>query len=163
MPSLSMKLIPASYVEAYQVILDNPKVTRMTMTLACPISLEMAEARRAPLDTDKASLFRMGLFDGDVLVGEVGTFENEQGNHEIGYLIGQEFWGQGYATAVVPLMIKAIRDGGYDGQIDAGVYDDNPASLRVLMKNDFAPVGKSNVYSVERRREVSGLLLRHRP
>ena len=158
---LTIRLVPDADRHAYRAMLDDPAIARMTMTLKCPISVEEADARRLDTSTgDVASLFRGGLYDGETLVGEVGTFENAGGFHEIGYLIGRQYWGCGYASAAVPLIIAAIRDGGYKGVIEAGVYHDNPASLQVLRKNGFVITGDSDVFCRERGCMVAGVMLR---
>lgn len=60
-----------------------------------------------------------------------------KGNGEIGYWIGQEFWGKGISSAVVSDLIKiAFNELGLY-RIYAEVFENNIASMRVLEKNGF--------------------------
>lgn len=58
-------------------------------------------------------------------------------NAEIGYWIGEPYWGKGYATSAVKQLIRfAFEELGFL-RIYAGVYDYNNASMRVLEKAGF--------------------------
>jgi len=58
-------------------------------------------------------------------------------NAEIGYWIGEPYWGKGYATAAVKQLTRfAFEELGLL-RIYAGVYDYNNASMRVLEKAGF--------------------------
>lgn len=65
-----------------------------------------------------------------------------QKSAEIGYFIGEPFWGQGIATEAV----KLIVDYGFETlgvhRIFAGVFSINPASARVLEKAGFSFEGR---------------------
>jgi RimJ/RimL family protein N-acetyltransferase len=59
----------------------------------------------------------------------------------LGYWIGRSHWGRGYATeAVAALADYAFRTYPQD-RIGAGVFEDNPASRRVLEKLGFSRAG----------------------
>lgn len=73
-------------------------------------------------------------------VGTVGVRlkeDIEAGTAELGYWLGEEYWGRGIATeatrAVVPYALEKFQL----RRIDAWVYQWNPASARVLEKCDF--------------------------
>lgn len=56
---------------------------------------------------------------------------------EIGYWLGEPFWGKGIATRAVKLMTDyAFNDLGYI-RIQTGVFEYNTASMRVLEKNGY--------------------------
>jgi [ribosomal protein S5]-alanine N-acetyltransferase len=66
---------------------------------------------------------------------------------EIGYWLGEEFWGKGYATEMAAQLVAyAFGLGEADGfggdkrleKISAQVFSGNPASMRVLTKSGFA-------------------------
>jgi RimJ/RimL family protein N-acetyltransferase len=63
--------------------------------------------------------------------------------YEIGYKIGCDFWGQGYATCVVTALLKelAIRFG--VGVVFASADIGNVASIRALERNGFLYSGFS--------------------
>lgn len=56
---------------------------------------------------------------------------------EIGYFIGEKYWGKGITTRAVKLIIHyGFHDLGLV-RIDTGIFDDNKASMRVLEKCGF--------------------------
>ena len=97
--------------------------------------------------------------DNGVLIGLVIlAFDDSALNLEtvhIGYLFGEEFWGQGYASELVQSLVNALAARA-PIEIVGGVDTGNPASARVLEKVGFrksnASVGGETVkYSLELR------------
>jgi len=77
--------------------------------------------------------------DGKV-VGNIGVVrfnDVHRKNLEIGYFIGEKYWGQGYATTGVKLMLDYAWQHFDVVRIFAGIYDFNKSSMRVLEKNGF--------------------------
>lgn len=77
---------------------------------------------------------------GDEVVGAVGVQLNDDvytRTGEIGYWLSQAYWGQGIATEAV----KFIAGYGFltldMARLEASVFGWNPASARVLEKNEF--------------------------
>lgn len=57
---------------------------------------------------------------------------------EIGYWIGEPFWGKGVATLAVSIMIKYVAENfAHLVRIYAKVFEHNIASMKVLEKNGF--------------------------
>lgn len=56
---------------------------------------------------------------------------------EIGYFIGEEFWGKGIATEATRLLVEYIEKEFTIVRIYAEVFETNKASMRVLQKNGF--------------------------
>lgn len=89
-------------------------------------------------------------FDGE-LVGSIGLILQQdvyRKSAEIGYWIGEPFWGKGIASKAVEL----ILDYGFKNldivRIFTGIFDYNIASQKVLIKNGFVKEGvfKSAIY-----------------
>jgi [ribosomal protein S5]-alanine N-acetyltransferase len=59
----------------------------------------------------------------------------------IGYWLGQPFWGKGIMTDVVNLMVDYAFKNFDLVRLEAGVYQTNPASMRVLEKAGFVKEG----------------------
>ena len=57
------------------------------------------------------------------------------GPGHIGYGIGPKYWGRGYATEGLWLMLQIAEKVVPEDEIFLSVHKDNPASLRVQMKN----------------------------
>ena len=67
--------------------------------------------------------------------------EDASATLHIGYLLGEQHWGQGYASELIAGVVCALREQGKPIRIVGGVEAGNPASARVLAKNDFKPIG----------------------
>ncbi|PWT75908.1 MAG: hypothetical protein C5B59_07655 [Bacteroidetes bacterium] len=58
-------------------------------------------------------------------------------NAEIGYWLGESFWGRGIATEAVRLLTHYAVDQFDLLRIYAEIFSDTPASMRVLAKNGY--------------------------
>lgn len=58
-------------------------------------------------------------------------------NVEIGYFIGEDFWSKGIATEAVKQLVEMLLKNFDVVRIYAGVFENNPGSMRVLEKNGF--------------------------
>ncbi|TMP27507.1 hypothetical protein CWB99_14580 [Pseudoalteromonas rubra] len=56
---------------------------------------------------------------------------------QLGYLIGEAHWGQGYASELLQGLVTHLREIQPDARLNAGVAADNPASIKVLEKAGF--------------------------
>ena len=70
--------------------------------------------------------------------GHVASFTME-GDREITYWIGRDYWGRGLATKALRLFLNVETE----RPLHARAAADNPASLRVLVKCGFRP-GQGN-------------------
>jgi RimJ/RimL family protein N-acetyltransferase len=84
---------------------------------------------------DDGAIVRTIVEDSKV-VGYIGSWK-ANGERQIGYWIGREYWGRGYATHAVADLLTEVRE----RPVWARVPDHNIASLRVLAKCGFAVVG----------------------
>lgn len=103
------------------------------------------------LSADKTSDFCFAIVYNDNLVGSIGVFRQQNIHRrtaEIGYYLGEEFWGKGVATAAVKLAADYVFENTDIVRIFAEPFADNAASCRVLEKNGFVCEGvlKSNAF-----------------
>ncbi|HLO81035.1 MAG TPA: GNAT family N-acetyltransferase [Chitinophagaceae bacterium] len=80
------------------------------------------------------------LKDGEIIggVGYIPKDDVYKFTAEIGYWIGEPYWGQGLATEAIRLLVKKIREQSpLIVRVYAEVFDYNIASMRVLEKNGF--------------------------
>jgi len=76
----------------------------------------------------------------NVVAGSIGITlkrDVERKNAELGYWLGESFWGKGIATDAVRQFIPYVFSTFDIIRIYAKVYSNNPASMRVLAKNQF--------------------------
>lgn len=83
------------------------------------------------------------------LVGIIGlkniNIDDRKAN--LGYWIGESFWGNGIASESVKLVINYAFSVLRLEEVYAYVYSQNKASMRVLEKNGMTKVGEVNEYS----------------
>jgi len=91
------------------------------------------------------------------LIGGVGFYRRRSGAAELGFWLGREWWGCGYATeaarAVVRLGFEARRLPGFT----SSHFVDNHASAGVLRKLGFEPVGRGRIGCAARGCEVEAM------
>ena len=90
----------------------------------------------ATIRADPTNITRTILAD-DEVVGDIVSWL-DAGGREVGYWIGREHWGKGYATAALRLMLEEIED----RPITAHIVPDNIGSQRVVEKCGFVRVGE---------------------
>ncbi|NJD99555.1 N-acetyltransferase [Thermococcus sp. LS1] len=78
------------------------------------------------------------------LVGLVGLHKIDfhNGRAELGYFIGKEYWGRGYASEAVSLAVRYAFEWLNLRKVYAHVYESNGASIRILEKNGFKLAGR---------------------
>jgi RimJ/RimL family protein N-acetyltransferase len=81
-------------------------------------------------------------------MGVVSLRRLDRGQSEISYWVAPAFWNTGIASDAVKAMIAANP---HDNQVVyAEVFQDNPASARVLTNAGFDYLGDAEAYSVAR-------------
>ena len=116
-------------------LLNNENVTRyLSSRIPFPYSESDAEWW---ISTGSKEGFVRAISVGEDLIGcvgaEPGSFE-ESRTAEIGYWIGEPYWGIGYATAAVQKLTKTIFSDTDIVRVFAPVFSPNLASMRVLEK-----------------------------
>ena len=148
----------------------DPIVAQMTgyiptpyPVLAAQMWLLIKEVRRAnPLLPRRGRHFTIRTGKADRLIGSIAVVEKKRETHyEIGYWIARSSWGNGYATEAVQAILKWGRSNIGIGRLEAGFFEDNPASGRVLEQSGFEFTGESEwMFSVARGTKVLTLNMR---
>jgi RimJ/RimL family protein N-acetyltransferase len=97
-------------------------------------------AKGPPHNRPAALIFRPGAEL--PLIGAIGIHDTPEGEVELGYWIGRDHWGRGYATEAGRAMISFAQHGLRLPRLVAGHFLDNPASGAVLRKLGFQPTGR---------------------
>ena len=149
--------------ELARAIADE-QVVRNLATAPWPYGLEDAEAfLAAPRDPVMPSFLITERTDGAPrIVGSCGLGRRPSGSVEMGYWIGRQHWGKGFATEASRALIeiaKALKL----PRLEASHFLDNPASGRVLEKLGFVATGMSaERYSCARGGEAMAKIYRLR-
>ena len=88
----------------------------------------------------KSPAHRKLIYWNNQFVGEIGITPHQDVfrlGAEMGYFIGEPFWGKGITTEAIRLMVDYAFTIFDLIRIEAGVFDFNKASMRVLEKNGF--------------------------
>ena len=92
-----------------------------------------AEIRADPSDITRTMVI------GGTVVGDIVSWVQEE-RREVGYWVGQAFWGRGYATQALRLLLAEIPD----RPLFARCAAHNTGSRRVLEKCGFVHVGEED-------------------
>ncbi len=147
---LVLRTLRLSDAKAYSKYASDWDLARMTGSLPYPIPLisaeikiEMLLSRRRRGQAYPYAITR----NGEDMIGVMDIFlRDEKSDFELGYWIARDHWGHGYAPeAAMAVMEEGQRHFGVNRYI-AGVFADNPASIRVLIKLGFKSTGSDGDY-----------------
>ncbi len=98
-----------------------------------PKSREDFFAHRKRVTANPENVLRVIEVGGDEIAGDIVSWRTESGGREIGYRIGQKYWGRGIATAALTAFTAEVTE----RPLYAHVVHWNPGSMRVLDKCGF--------------------------
>ena len=145
-------------------LINNWNVVSMLTRVPYPYTLTHARGwiDAHPQMAEEGDLPRAIEFEGE-LVGATGyhLMKDETGERgwEIGYWLGQPYWGRGLASETAQLLVKHAFEDWRLPRLISGHFADNPASGRVLTKAGFRYVGEEQRFSTAREEEVRCFLL----
>lgn len=141
---------------AVAALAGNWDVARMTARIPHPYSEALARqwiAGHAAL-RERGDGFPFAILLADTLVGAIGIERTPSGRHELGYWVGEPWWGIGIATEAAGGAIRFAREALGAETLEAGCLFDNPASARVLSKCGFVQKGEVMQWCEARRQAV---------
>lgn len=133
----------------YQRVARDPKVTKY---LKWTPHQDVAATRRVIAEklnvSDDERTWAIALRHSDEVIGLTSCRRPVPHSVEIGYCIGRRWWGKGFMTEVLGLLMNAL-------EADRGVYRvwatchvDNERSARVLLRAGFELEGRLTRYAV---------------
>ncbi len=152
----TLRPIQKSDAGAFELHVGDERVARMTRNIPYPMPPGFAENFIARAQ-ESNRLEDVWILDGtDSGMGEVlgciGLERMDRDQCEIAYWVVPGLWGTGFATEAVRAIVEAnpLRS----KTIFASVFQDNPASARVLTNLGFAYVGDAEYHSIARKCQV---------
>ncbi len=134
----------------------DERVARMTRTIPHPVPPGAVDAiiNRA-MDAERTE--DLWVLDGSKtglgeFLGMVGLEQMDRNQSEVGYWVVPAFWNSGLASEAVGALIEANPH--EDQTMFASVFQDNPASARVLTNAGFEYIGDAEAFSVARNTPV---------
>ena len=129
--------------ESIRRLADDWEVARRLARVPFPYTLDDALFFLDQIVPKELAWIVQHAGSGDVL-GVAGlTPHADTGNMELGYWLGREFWGQGFATEAASVVLDYAFGAGLAPEITAGCFADNIRSARVLTKLGFRIAGES--------------------
>ena len=152
------KLVDADKERLVSLIGDF-RVSKTLSNVPYPYTLDDADEWLKIVDNEE---FNLNIFLNDNLIGGVGLTPAEDDFYELGYWLGVEYWGQGYATESVMQLLNYAKSNIPCEKFKANVYKENVASRKVLEKNGFKRVEDREVFSISRQENVPSVNYEYR-
>jgi len=144
-----------------QLYASDARVARMTERIPHPYPPGLAEGyveRAARGSSGEVSWAIDTALDTDAdtgggLIGAIAMRLEPSGAARIGYWVAPAFWNTGYASEAAAAVVAHAASLGIP-EVTARVFQDNAASVRVLMHAGFDYIGDGEIYSVAQGRMV---------
>ena len=94
------------------------------------------------------------IFLDNQLIGGVGLHLHNDNYYELGYWLGKDYWGKGYATESSKYLLEYALGKLDSSKIKSGYFIDNIPSGNVLKKLGFKEVGIEKRYSDSMKKEM---------
>ncbi|WP_300058384.1 GNAT family N-acetyltransferase [uncultured Roseobacter sp.] len=130
----------------------DERVARMTTSIPHPVPPGMVEAfiARATSDDRDEDVWAMDgtLSDGSELMGVISLERMDRDQSEVSYWVAPPYWNTGLASDAVQALVEAnpLKN----KTMFASVFQDNPASARVLTHCGFEYLGDAESFSLAR-------------
>jgi RimJ/RimL family protein N-acetyltransferase len=151
-----LRPLRASDVGLIEFYTREERVARQTTSIphSLPPGATEAYVKRAMSSDRDADVWAIDATrdGGSEVIGLVSLARLSRNQSELGYWVVPAFWNQGVASEVATAVIDA-NPMGHD-TIFAAVFQDNPASARVLTNCGFEYIGDAEAFSVARNAKV---------
>lgn len=135
---------------------SDERVARQTISIPHPVPPGMTEAYivRALSDDRIEDVWAMDgtIADGPDVMGLIGLKHMDREQSEVGYWVAPAFWNTGLASEAVKALVDTNPQ--LNKTMFASVFQDNPASARVLTNCGFQYLGDAESFSVARNAAV---------
>ena len=96
----------------------------------------------------------LNIFLDNQLIGGVGLHLHNDNYYELGYWLGKDYWGKGYATESSKYLLEYALGKLDSPKIKSGYFIDNIPSGNVLKKLGFKEIGIEKRYSDSMKKEM---------
>jgi RimJ/RimL family protein N-acetyltransferase len=138
----------------YEQMKDPESVRMAAFTAEDPSDRHAFLSHMARMSDDPSVVHRAIDVDGSI-AGTIGSFEIDD-QTEVTYWIDRALWGRGIASAALQSFLAIITE----RPLFARAASDNAASLRVLEKAGFRPIGVNRDFARGRGEEIEETILR---
>lgn len=156
-PRFALRPIRRSDAGLMTLYAADKRVAEMTTSIPHPLPPGAAEAFietvSAPDHAERVWVMDASAFGGSELLGVISLAQMDRNQAEIGYWIAPAMWNTGLASEAVRLLV-ATNPMDHDTMFGS-VFQDNPASARVLTNAGFDYLGDAEAFSVARGAKVA--------
>jgi RimJ/RimL family protein N-acetyltransferase len=136
---LTLRMFEKSDAETVTKLCNNYNIYKNTLYIPYPYSIDCAlswiENHLGNFNADKSYEFAITDKGSGKLYGAIALSNNQHSNNgEIAYWIGEEFWGNGYATEASKAILEFAFNVKQYHKVYARHFASNPASGKVLQK-----------------------------
>ncbi len=136
---LVLRLFQKSDAKVVRKLCDNYNIYKSTLYLPYPYSTEDAiswmEHHLDNFNANKSYEFAITDKESGELYGAIALSNNQKFNNgEIAYWVGEEFWGNGYATEGAQAIVQFAFEEKQYHKVFARYFNSNQASGRVMQK-----------------------------
>ena len=151
-----LRPLKASDVGLIEHYASDKRVASMTQSIAHPLPPGATQAfvdrALTPERAEEVWVMDVTLSGGAAVIGLISLTRMDRNQSEVGYWVGPPFWNTGLASDAVQALVEANP---LDNKtIFATVFQDNPASARVLTHCGFEYIGDAEGFSVSRNATV---------
>ncbi|WP_031527572.1 GNAT family N-acetyltransferase [Dyadobacter crusticola] len=138
---IELRLFQRSMASDLARLADNPKVSaHVRDNFPYPYTIADAHYWIDMCSNVNSNAFQRAVFVEGEFAGGIGVVRQEdiyRNNAEIGYWLGEPFWGRNIMTAALREMTAWIFENTSITRLFAGVFESNAASMRVLEKAGY--------------------------
>jgi len=121
-----------------QQLAGNPNVSKQTINIPYPYGSGVAQAwistHKENWELRRRATFALVCLETNKLIGTAGFVRNDGDVAELGYWIGESFWGKGYCTEACCELIRLAFNVLNLNSVVARHLTSNPASGKVMQK-----------------------------
>lgn len=151
-----LRPLQASDVGLIEHYASDKRVATMTTSIPHPLPPGAAKAYvdRSLSDKRDEDVWAIDgtAAGGSEVMGLISLQRMDRNQSEVGYWVAPPFWNTGLASEAVEALVKANPLG--NATMFASVFQDNPASARVLTHCGFEYIGDAESFSVARNATV---------
>ena len=135
--------------------LNNWNISKWLVKVPFPYSINDANYWIKKTEVDE---FSFNIYLKNKLIGGI-SITNKLGKHkwELGYWIGEEYWGNKYAKEASEALINYFFSNTSNNIIYASHMKDNIKSNKIILSLGFKKLGIGKKYSVSRKEEVEDI------
>jgi RimJ/RimL family protein N-acetyltransferase len=164
-PRLILRPLRAGDGPRIQAFCGAWPVARMLARVPYPYPDGLAETWIAQQAADRQSglAYVFAILLDDEVIGVIGLERRAHGAYELGYWLGEPWWGQGYMSEAAARVVRFAFDDLKLDRVTASYFADNPASGRVQEKCGFRTTGHGRLACTSRGAEVDAVFAEARP